>query len=48
MPFLHPRHQFLKRRANQAGLLSAGAAAPLAYQRTLMPRSNVDQWWMSR
>ncbi len=43
MPFLHPRHQFLKRRANQAGLLSAGAAAPLAYQRTLMPRSAVDQ-----
>lgn len=43
MPFLRRRHLLLQRRANQAGLLSAGAAAPLAYQRTLMPRSTVDQ-----
>lgn len=43
MPFLRPSSHFLKYRANQAGLLSASAAAPLAYQRTLMPRSTVDQ-----
>lgn len=37
------RHQSLSARAEQAGLLSAGAAAPLAYQRTLMARSSIDQ-----
>ncbi len=37
------RHQSLSARAEQAGLLSAGTAAPLAYQRTLMARSSVDQ-----
>src|SRR5262249_14435411 len=37
------RHRSLFTRAEQAALLSAGAAAPLAYQRTLMPRSTSDQ-----
>src|SRR4051812_20959337 len=37
------RHSSMFGRAEQAALLSAGTAAPLAYQRTLMPRSTSDQ-----
>ena len=35
--------QSLNYRAEQAGLLVAGAAAPLGFQRTLMPRKTADQ-----
>lgn len=41
------RRQSLNYRAEQAGLLSAGGAAPLAHQRTLMPRNTVDQAMVS-
>ncbi len=37
------RHQSLAGRADQAGLLCAAANAPLTFQRTLMPRSTIDQ-----
>jgi uncharacterized membrane protein len=35
--------QSLNYRADQAGLLVAGAGIPLGFQRTLMPRTSVDQ-----
>ncbi|MET1000994.1 MAG: hypothetical protein ABWZ15_04225, partial [Acidimicrobiia bacterium] len=37
------RHQSLAGRADQAGLLYAATNAPLTFQRTLMPRSTMDQ-----
>ncbi|MET1003777.1 MAG: alpha/beta-hydrolase family protein [Acidimicrobiia bacterium] len=37
------RHQSLAGRADQAGLLWAATNAPLTFQRTLMPRSTMDQ-----
>jgi uncharacterized membrane protein len=38
-----PFEQMLSHRADQAGILLAGANVPLTFQRTLMPRPTVDQ-----
>src|SRR5262245_49032043 len=42
-PTASRRNHSLGGRADQAGLLFAATNAPLAFQRTLMPRATVDQ-----